>query len=220
MLLYDGQAILMDTIVFFVVGRLYRQRGVDHMAWLLVAFGSGMFSSFESLFPALQQSVTLYNMHCVWPAGTWFFLLGVGVLVSVVVVLHLRYIVAHNLLGIKVVEVTLCVVLFLIPPMTSPYFHFHHWFAGWIIGMHCNLPVYWSSWTMAWCWGQYMNGIAVYGRDPVKTCGEAFYYSSSLACPYLKCYVDAMANYTEGESEYDPMEAQDWRNCSASEYVP
>lgn len=218
MIVYDGQPILMDTMFFFVVARLYQQRGIDHLAWLLTMIASGTFTSMETWFPFLQHSVTLYSMHCLWPWTLWIFAVTVVALCSILVFLHIRYLIDRNLLGIKIVEMSLCVIVFLLPPLSSPYFHFHHWYAGWLVGMHANFDVWWSRLTMAWCWGAYINGIAVYGRDPLLTCGYAFYLSYSLQCPYLQCYIDAMENYTD--SGYKIMEAQDWWNCSATDYLP
>ena len=42
MIVYDGQPILMDTMFFFVIGRLYEQRGIDHLAWLGAMLASGL----------------------------------------------------------------------------------------------------------------------------------------------------------------------------------
>ena len=218
MILHEGQPILMDTLFFFIVGRLYRQRGVDHIAWLSTMLASGLFTSLETYVPFLQNSVTLYAMHCIWPWKLWVFVIGVITLCSAIVVLHIRQLIQDNLLAMKIFEMSLCILLFMLPPMSSPYFHFHHWFAGWLVGMHCNLDTWWSRLTMAWCWGAYINGIAVYGRDPLLTCGYAFYLSWSNRCPYLQCYVDEMKNHTHGN--YQIMEPQDWRNCSAADYVP
>jgi hypothetical protein len=65
---------------------------------------------------------------------------------------------------------------------------------------------------MAWCWGMYINGIAVYGRDPVLTCEYAYFLSMDNRCPYMSCYVEAMNDTITNVTE---MVAADWRNCSA-----
>lgn len=36
---------------------------------------------------------------------------------------------------------------------------------------------------MAWCWGMYVNGIAVYGRDPLLTCDYALFLVHDQHCP-------------------------------------
>lgn len=220
MIVYDGQPILMDTVFFFVAGRLYKQRGTDHIAWILTAVLSAFFTSLETVFPFLQASVTLYSMHCLWPWTLWVYAVCLVFICGGVFVLHVREVVRQKQFAMKIFELSLTVLVFLLPPMSSPYFHFHHWYAGWLVGMHCNLDVWWSRLTMAWCWGAYVNGIAVYGRDPLLTCGYSFYLSYSSHCPYLKCYVDAVMNHTSTQTTYKAMEAQDWRNCSATDYMP
>ena len=116
----------------------------------------------------------------------------------------------------KVIELLLCVVVFVVPLLTSPYFHLHHWFAGWLFGMHCNFDIWWSRAVMAWSWGAYINGVAVYGRDPVLTCEYAYFLSLDQECPYIQCYVDGIANETT--ALVDEMIPPDWRNCSAQTY--
>ena len=220
MILYDGQPILMDTMFFFVLGRLYEKRGVDHPAWLMVAFFGGLLKSLETKVPLLQASVTLYNMYCRWPWQLWAFAIVMVVLIAVVIFYHVRYAIRQNIWVMKMIEMTFCVCLFLVPPLSSPYFHFHHWFASWLLGMHLNFDVWWSRLCMAYCWGDYVNGIAVYGRDPLLTCGYAFYLSATGRCPYLQCYIDALQDTNHTHSDYQPMEAQDWWNCSAENYLP
>ena len=36
---------------------------------------------------------------------------------------------------------------------------------------------------MAYCYGMYINGIAVYGRDPLLTCDYATFIIKDLNCP-------------------------------------
>ena len=219
-MLYDGHAIFMDTMFFFIVGRLYEQRGIDHAAWMLVAFASGLFASGETKVQFLQYSASMYSIYCLWPWQLWLFVVIVIGVSGLVIFKHVQYMFVdrRHLLGIKVFEMTTCALLFLVPLLSSPYFHFHHWFAGWLVGMHCNFDIWWSRLTMAWCWGAYINGIAVYGRDPLLTCGYSFFLSYGDHCPYLQCYVDAMHN--QSHSHYKPMEPQDWWNCTADDYKP
>jgi hypothetical protein len=106
---------------------------------------------------------------------------------------------------------------------TSPYFHLHHWYSGFLLGMHCNFNVWWSRAAMAWCWGMYINGIAVYGRDPVLTCEYAYFLSVDQHCPYVQCYVDALkeqVNHTVNNHTVHEMVPVDWRNCSSTDYHP
>ena len=64
------------------------------------------------------------------------------------------------------------------------FLHLHHWYYAWILGMHANLNVWWSRLTMAFFWGIYINGIAIFGRDPIMTCAITLYQSQNQLCPY------------------------------------
>lgn len=227
--MYEGNLIVSDAVVFFVVGRLNRQRlGVDHAAWVLTAFLANIYSSYINTFSFLQHSFTLYEMHCRWPWQTWVFLVCIIPVIAGVVLKHLLYTITHRMLISKLIEIAITFFLLLAPLMTSPYFHFHHWFAGLLVGMHFNFDTWWSRLAMAWCWGLYINGIAVYGRDPVLTCGYAYYLSTVQRCPYMTCYLDAMAHpptpapavfgqtgAPNNEPIIAPMVPPDWKNCSA-----
>jgi len=132
----------------------------------------------------------------------------------------------------KIVEMLLCTCLFLLPFVTSTYFHPHHWFIGWFLGMHANYDVWWSRATMAWCWGMYIHGIATWGRDPILSCGYAYFMSRDQFCPYLQCYIDSLNGQHGGEPTEPPSSnatqppmvdftvTPDWRNCSALIYRP
>ena len=71
--------------------------------------------------------------------------------------------------------------------------------------------------------GMYINGIAVYGRDPVLSCDYAYFLSIDNECPYTKCYLQGLEDMEEhpGNATYfvDKMEPIDWRNCSSSGYI-
>ena len=218
---YESNLIVMDATLFFFVGRLHQQqrRGVDHLAWMAWAFLANLYSSGITAVSFLQHAFTLYEMHCLWPWSLWIFVVLAAVLVTGVILCHVQRAVQQGVFVQKLLELALCVVFFLLPQLQSPYFHFHHWFAGWLVGMHCNFDVWWSRAVMAWCWGCYMNGIAVYGRDPVLTCGYAYYLSTSLGCPYMKCYLEGIRNPSSGNHTHvEPMLPPDWRNCSANVY--
>eukprot|EP00980_Cylindrotheca_fusiformis_P021688 scaffold8529_cov137-Cylindrotheca_fusiformis.AAC.18 len=82
-------------------------------------------------------------------------------------------------------------------------------FAGWMLGMHCNYNVWWSRAAMAWCWGMYINGIGVYGRDPILTCEYAYFVATDNHCPFV------MAYSTSSLENHLPPSPADWRNCSS-----
>eukprot|EP00532_Pseudo-nitzschia_australis_P015939 CAMPEP_0168255924 /NCGR_PEP_ID=MMETSP0141_2-20121125/5529_1 /TAXON_ID=44445 /ORGANISM="Pseudo-nitzschia australis, Strain 10249 10 AB" /LENGTH=96 /DNA_ID=CAMNT_0008192487 /DNA_START=194 /DNA_END=481 /DNA_ORIENTATION=+ len=62
--------------------------------------------------------------------------------------------------------------------------------------LYCTvqIPNRWSRLAMAWCWGMYVNGIAVYGRDPVLTCEYAYFLTIDNRCPYISCYLEGLAD--------------------------
>lgn len=216
MILYDGNSIIMDLVVFFIVGRLYKHElAVDHLAWMLVVFVSAIYGSLANTFRWLQHSVTLFEIHCTWPWQLFAFVAVVVPLSVMLVIKHVQYAVKVRQLGTKFNEIFLCVMFFLMPQLSSPYFHLHHWFAGWLLGMHCNFDTWWSRATMAWCWGLYINGIAVYGRDPLQTCGYALYISMDTHCSFLSCFMhQEVGPHNETHTVYNDPAVPDWRNCT------
>jgi hypothetical protein len=227
MITYELSLIVQDTVLFFVVGRLYLLPSVDHLAWIGVAFAANIYSSYITSFSFLQYSATLYEMHCTWPLELWMFTCVAVPIVVAVVILHVLHVIRTGVLLMKLIEIIATFFLLMGPLLTSPYFHLHHWFAGFFFGMHFNFDVWWSRAVMAWCWGCYINGIAVYGRDPVLTCGYAYFLTVSQHCPYVTCYLQALAhptyhNDTHNHTVVDvaPMVTPDWRNCSANAYHP
>jgi hypothetical protein len=227
MITYELSLIVQDAVLFFIVGRLYLLPSVDHLAWIGVAFLANIYSSYITSFSFLQYSATLYEMHCTWPLELWAFTCVAVPIVVAVVVLHVLHAVRTGVMLMKLIEITATFFLLMGPLLTSPYFHLHHWFAGFFFGMHFNFDVWWSRAVMAWCWGCYINGIAVYGRDPVLTCGYAYFLTISQHCPYVTCYLQALAhptyhNDTHNHTVVDvaPMGTPDWRNCSADAYHP
>jgi hypothetical protein len=158
---FHGELMVRDMVVFFVVGRMWRQKGIDHLAFVGTALLSNMYFEAQNFMPFLQHSVTLYQMHCVWPWTLWMFVLVLIPSIGALVAAHVVRAHRKRVLVIKVAELALCFFFFVAPLMPSNYFHLHHWFAGWLIGMHANFDVWWSRFAMAWCWGMYINGIAV-----------------------------------------------------------
>ena len=221
--LYDGNSILLDCIVFFSVGRLYSQkRSVDHALWMLIAFVGSMYTSILPKFDFLKHSVTLFEMHCVWPWQLWVFVAGfVMPACTLTVILHLVHAYRQGDLTRKLLELSLSLVLFLTPQAASGSFEFHHWFAGLLLGMHANYDTWFSRATMSWCWGQYMNGIAVWGRDPTLTCAYAQYISRRQGCTAEWGASDDGGMLAGDESDcWAPMnyafpnnDPPDWRHC-------
>jgi hypothetical protein len=221
MLLFDAGNMMLDIIVFFFLGRLYKQKGVDHLAWTLVTLMASIYTSWSYTFTFLQHSVSLYDMHCNWPLSLWFYLTAVLAIAAVLIVKHVQHAIQHEKLVVKLVELTLAACIWLLPQMSHPNFHFHHWFAGWLVGMHFNVDTWWSRAAMAWCWGQYINGLSTWGRDPQLTCAYAYYMSVDQYCPYMQCFQEQIAvlqpdtNTTVNQTVYMALPEPDWMNCSA-----
>eukprot|EP00980_Cylindrotheca_fusiformis_P021687 scaffold8529_cov137-Cylindrotheca_fusiformis.AAC.17 len=215
---YEGNLIVFDAVVFFLVGRLWKQKGVDHLAWVIPMIVCNVYFESQHFISWLRHSVTLYEMHCIWPWQLWGFVLILVPTIGALVLAHIWRAHQKRILILKIVEIGICAFFFLVPMVGSSYFHLHHWYAGWLLGMHCNFDVWWSRAAMAWCWGMYINGIAVYGRDPVLTCEYAFFLSQDNRCPYLDCYEEAMTH--KNDTNVTEMVATDWRDCSATGFHP
>ena len=176
---------VLDIFVFFFVGRLHQQASVDSLAWTLPAFGSAIVLSFFASIPAFQHSITPYEINCSWSWQMWAAItLGVLPLFGGLIAVHFIYAFRHGIGSRKLVELFLSILIFLVPYASSHFLHLHHWYYAWILGMHANLNVWWSRLTMAFFWGIYINGIAIFGRDPIMTCAITLYQSQNQLCPY------------------------------------
>mmetsp|Transcript_9877 Transcript_9877/g.21448 ORF Transcript_9877/g.21448 Transcript_9877/m.21448 type:complete len:427 (-) Transcript_9877:2067-3347(-) len=146
---YESTMTVVDATVFFTVARLHRQRGVDHVAFLTVLFAATFYASYVTTFSFLQHSFTLYEMHCRWPPALWIFVAILIPLIVTIILWHVRYAVRTGVFVSKFMELVLAVVLLVAPYATSPYLHLHHWYVGWLAGMHANFDVWWSRATLA-----------------------------------------------------------------------
>jgi hypothetical protein len=61
---FEGNLIVADMIIFFIVGRLWRQKGVDNLAFLGWAFICNVYFQSQPYIKFLQHSVSLFEMHC------------------------------------------------------------------------------------------------------------------------------------------------------------
>ncbi|OEU21663.1 hypothetical protein FRACYDRAFT_231804 [Fragilariopsis cylindrus CCMP1102] len=180
-ILYEGDSIIRDCFIFFIIGRVYKQplKNINTICiWFIGILIANLYFECQNYIWFLQHSVSLYEMHCIWPWELWLFAIVVVVLFSSIFIAHIRIIYhqkKRNQFKIKIIEILSCLLLFIIPLIVVKqneiqYLHFHHWFAGWFLGMHFNLyDKWWSIGCMAYCYGMYINGIAVYGRDPLLT---------------------------------------------------
>jgi hypothetical protein len=71
--------------------------------------------------------------------------------------------------------------------------------------MHFSIfDKWWSIGCMAYCYGMYINGIAVYGRDPLLTCDYANFIVKDLNCPSsLIETTTAATSYNDNENVND-----------------
>lgn len=130
MILYDSSYIILDIMTFYVVGRMFEKQGVDHLSWMITSWLAAFYMSFESTFQFLRYSVSLFEMHCVWPWKLWLFVAIVIPLGSIIIVKHVRYAIEHGLLVVKLVEMALTFLFCLVPVVSDPNFHFHHWYVS------------------------------------------------------------------------------------------
>ncbi len=135
---YESDLIVRDCLVFFVVGRLWEKPGIDHVAWMVTAMLSNVYFESQNFIWFLQHSVTLFQMHCIWPWELWLFALVLIAAASALVAAHVWKAWRDRLVLAKLTEVGLCILFFMAPVITSDYFHLHHWYAGWLMGMQFN----------------------------------------------------------------------------------
>jgi len=142
--MYEGELIVRDCFVFFVVGRLWEQKrsGIDHLAWMGTALFANVYFESQNYIWFLQHSATLFQMHCLWPWELWIFALVLVVSAALLILAHAVKAWKERILFIKLTEMALCIFFFIAPMITSKYFHMHHWYAGWLMGMHFNYDVW------------------------------------------------------------------------------
>lgn len=212
---YESGLISRDTLVFFLVGRLSKQKGVDHALWIGVVGLSCIYTQILEFIPWLRHSLTFHDMHCAWPVQTWVYTGLCLLLVSTIIICHGIHAKNERQLLTKALEVSLLCCFFIAPVVLLPSFRLHLWFAGWLLGMHCNFDVWWSRAAMAWCWGIYLSAIVLYGRTPALGCQYAYFLSKDQNCPFLECS-SALKGWCPIGSDINCGLAESWRNCSDS----
>jgi len=217
--LYDLHSVMLDTIVFFIVGRLCVNKGVDHLGYVIPLIIGMIYPSWTNDWGFLRHSVSMYEIICRWPAALFEYVLGVVVIDTWLLFMHLRFAHGNGILLSKGVEIGVCLLVFLAPVASDPNFHLHHWFAGWLIGMHASYNKWWSRATQAFLWGMYINGIAVYGRDHILGCSYSYFAGVSSFCNFMSCNLvfddDNSGDDGEPVAHYQPFVAPDWHNCSS-----
>ncbi len=211
---YDVNEVVLDLLFLFIAGGLYAQPAVDQLGFAAVAACNAFMMSILNEIPALQHSFSLYEIHCRWTFGTFALVALFGVVFGRVLLLHCRYLSTQpKELKRASLQLGVMFVIFWCPHLTDGDFHIHHWFYSWFIACQCNFTPWWSRATQAWFFGGYLNGIAVYGRDPILVCEAAFYRASrgNGNCQFLEqlstCVLQT-TNQTVSET------VADWWTCS------
>jgi hypothetical protein len=62
--LFDGNLIASDCVVFFLVGRLWKQKGIDHLAWIGMVALSNLYFESQHYVSFLKHALTMYEMVC------------------------------------------------------------------------------------------------------------------------------------------------------------
>ena len=135
---YECDLIVRDMVVFFFVGRLYQKQGIDYLTFLITAILSNIYFESQNFVWFLQHSVSLYEIHCIWPWELWLFVIILIPTIGTILSLHVLKGYRERTLVSKLTEMGLCILFFVAPMITSKYFHLHHWYAGWLLGMHAN----------------------------------------------------------------------------------
>jgi hypothetical protein len=61
---YDGNLIASDCVVFFLVGRLWKQKGIDHLAWIGMVVLSNLYFVSQHYVSFTKHAMTMYEMSC------------------------------------------------------------------------------------------------------------------------------------------------------------
>lgn len=206
--------VLLDLVLFFFIGRLYNCKGIDNLSWGVFILLGCTYPSIANDFAFLRHSISMYDVVCSWPAllFVYAFALAISAIVFCVALIRSHY--RRKVLISRMVEAMILFCLFMLPYAFDDSFHLHHWFGMWWLGMQSNAPEWWSRAFQAYSLGCYLNGIAVYGRDPILGCKYAFYRSTNMGCEYMECYTQT-AGPDSNETEYKDFVAPDWRTCNA-----
>jgi len=213
--LLDFTTVLFDMLFFFVVGRMYDSRvDIDKLfLWgMFIALGC-IYPSIANDFAFLRHSLSMYDMMCNWPMILFAYVVTLLVLAVLLVGGLLRSHYRRMVMISRCIESVMLACIFILPVASNSNFHLHHWFGMWFVGMQANAPEWWSRAFQAYCLGSYINGIAVYGRDPILGCNLAFYRSTNANCPYMSCYEEAGGN---GTHHYKSFVYPDWCTCNAT----
>jgi hypothetical protein len=180
---------------------MYQHAAVDTLEFAVPVLVSALAqSALATHVASLQHSVTPTEIACEWTWQMWTLaLLGVVPLILGIAGAHILAAYRQGTVIQKLIELAASFVVFLLPYMGSAFFHLHHWYYGWLIALHCNVDAWWSRLCRSVFFGIYINGVAIFGRDPIMTCALSLYQSQNQECVYIADYI----NYTLPELAHD-----------------
>jgi len=182
-LLYDLTSVTLDSIAFYIVGRLYQRQGIDRLfPHLIPIIISCIYTSWVGTVWFMRNSFSIYNMRCVWPWQLYIYFGCFGFVVLILIFFHVRVSFKDHSLFQRAVEFSITLVIFIVPFLNNSNLHLHHWYLAMHFAMHSNREEWWSQFSMALGWGWYINGIAAYGRDPILGCSAIKFYSIGNKC--------------------------------------
>ena len=232
---FDFGHVVLDCIAFAIVGRVYKRRGVDRLLpFFLPMMVSCVYGSWSTDIWFLRNSITLYNLACTWSWQLYLYAAACCIAIVTIMGLHIRCSIRDGSYLYRFVEMTLVALVFIAPAANNPSMHLHHYYSFWLLGMFFNREEWWSQMAMAICWGQYINGVSVWGRDSILTCAYSNHVAIGNGCDSGACSRLLQAtntNYTDvasdglldwlqvantSISDASPSSASlDWRNCNA-----
>lgn len=218
----DIHKVVLDIVFLFVVGRIGSASPlpVDSATFIIVVCVSALIPSWLNELDFMKHSLSMFEVMCSWTFATWLFAVSAcGITISLGLA-HLWYFsqrAQHRRRA--AVELLVVFAIFVLPRAFQPGYHMHHWYVMWLLALPCRAPALWSRAAQAVLIGGYVNGVAIYGRDPVLACQAAFDLAYNEQCQfYLQCTAPpagAAPGAGPAPAHYTP---PDWRTCKAGDY--
>jgi hypothetical protein len=184
-----GTAVLYTTFLG-IVARVQDKKGCDRLSFLLPLLLVSILTSASTNIKFLRNSITFYNVACTWKWQLYLVISIVLLLLVWIFYLHIRNAYRDGSLIPHLVEIFLIVLFFIVPKVTHSHFHLHHYYSFWMLGMIFNRKEWYDQVMFLICLGQFVNGISVYGIDPVETCSYVLHASVSNNCVSVRAGQD------------------------------
>lgn len=183
---YDFGEVVLKTAFLGVLGRVHEKKGCDRLSFMLPLLVSSIATSASTNIKSLQNSITFYNVSCTWSWSLYIFAGMMILIVGWLYSLHMRNVIHDGKSISHILEILLLVLVFIVPKLVHGNVHIHHYYSFWLLGMIFNRREWYDELMFTVCVGQFVNGIAVYGLDPVLTCSHALYESISNHCVFVR----------------------------------